>query len=68
MVIYFEKLFYKILFIPGDKTLWDKVASDANNPLHERLPNKLERSLRPRGHNYELPLIRTERLQDDCLF
>ena len=43
-----------------DKKLWDKVTSDANNPLHELLPNGLEGSLRPRGHNYELPLIRTE--------
>ena len=34
-----------------DKKLWDKVTSDANNPLHKLLPNTLERSLRLRGHN-----------------
>ena len=56
-----------------DKKLWDEVTSDANNPLHELfLPNRLERSLRPRGHNYELVLIRTERFQSSyinrCLF
>ena len=28
-----------------NKKLWDKVTSDANNPLHELLPNRLERSL-----------------------
>ena len=55
-----------------DMKLWDKMTSDTNNPLHELLPNRLERSLRPRGHNYELPLIRTERFKNSyinrCLF
>ena len=55
-----------------DKKLWDKVTSNVNNPLHELLPNRLERPLRPRGHNYELPLIRTERFKNSyinrCLF
>ena len=34
-----------------DKKLWDRVTSDANNPLQELLSNTLQRSLQPRGHN-----------------
>ena len=50
-----------------DKKLWDKVTSDASNPLHELLQNKVERSLRPRDHNYELLLIRTERFKSSYI-
>ena len=45
-----------------DKKLWNKITSTENNALLELLPEK-SRLLRPRGHAYELPLVRTERFK-----
>ena len=62
----------KEIICSRDKKLWDKVTSNVNNPLHELLPNNLARLLRPRGHVYELPRIRTECFKNSyinrCLF
>ena len=62
----------KEIICSRDKKLWDKVTSNVNNPLHELLPNNLARPLRPRGHVYELPRIRTECFKNSyinrCLF
>ena len=44
-----------------DRKLWNKIINDIDNALQELLPNKLNRPLRQRGHEFELPLIRTER-------
>ena len=43
-----------------------------DNALQELLPNKLNRPLRQRGHEFELPIIRTERYKrffiNRCLY
>ena len=52
----------------------EKILDDENNALslRELLPNKLNRTLRQRGHDFELPLVRTERFKKSfvnrCLF
>ena len=46
-----------------DKKLWNKITSTEDNALLELLPEKRSRLLRPRGHEYELPLVRTERFK-----
>ena len=55
-----------------DKKLWNKITSTENNALLELLPEKRSRLLRPRGHAYELPLVRTERFKrsfiNRCLY
>ena len=42
------------------------------DPLHNLLPNKLNHPLRKRGHDFELPIIKTERFKNvfinRCLF
>ena len=55
-----------------DKKLWNKITSTEDNALLEQLPEKRSRLLRPRGHEYELPLVRTERFKrsfiNRCLY
>ena len=67
-----EKLNIKEISIKRDKKLWDKVIHNKDNALQELLPDKLNRHLRPRGHEFELPLVRTERFKSSfvnrCLF
>ncbi len=43
-----------------DKELWNKIRNNENNALQELLPNKINRPLRQTGHEFELPLVRTE--------
>jgi len=57
-----------------DKKLWDKI-TDINliTALHDLLPPKRTMlMLRKRGHNYTIPLVRTERFKrtfiNRCLF
>ena len=42
------------------------------NALHNFLPSKLNRPLRRRGHDFELPIVKTERFKNAfinrCLF
>ena len=55
-----------------DKKLWNKITSTEDNVLLELLPGKRSRLLRPRGYEYELPLVRTERFKrsfiNRCLY
>ena len=56
-----------------DKKLWDKILANPNrHALHMLLPPKRKLQLRDRGHDYELPNIRTERFKrvflNRCLF
>ena len=55
-----------------DKKMWNKITSTEDNALRELLPEKRSRLLRPRGHEYELPLVRTERFKrsfiNRCLY
>ena len=46
--------------------MWNKITSTEDNALRELLPEKRSRLLRPRGHEYELPLVRTERFSVHC--
>ncbi len=51
-----------------DKKLWNKIINNENNyALQELLPNKINRPLRQRGHEFELPLVRTERYKRSFL-
>ena len=43
-----------------DKKLWDKFLANPSHALHTLLPPKRKLQLRDRGHDYELPNIRTE--------
>ena len=67
-----NKLNFKDVILDRDKKLWMKILNNENNALRELLPNKLNRTLRPRAHDYELPLVRTERFKNTfvnrCLF
>jgi hypothetical protein len=58
-----EKSNFRELINKRDKRLWKKILDDENNALRELLPNKLNRTLRQRGHDFELPLVRTERFK-----
>ena len=67
-----NKLNFTDVYLDRDKKLWMKILDNEKNALRELLPNKLNRALRPRAHNYELPLVRTERFKNAfvnrCLF
>ena len=56
-----NKLNLKDVILDRDKKLWMKILNNERNALRKLLPNKLNRTLRPRAHNYELPLVRTEK-------
>ena len=55
-----------------DRKLWIKIINNKDNALQELLPNNLNRPLRQRGHEFELPIIRTERYKrsfiNRCLY
>ena len=69
-----EKLNFRKAISERDKKLWTKILNNRNNALREfeLLPNKLNRTLRQRGNDFELPLVRTERFKNSfvnrCLF
>ena len=56
-----DKFNFSEVISDRDRKLWNKIINDIDNALQELLPNKLNRPLRQRGHEFELPLIRTER-------
>ena len=49
-----------------------KITNNHTNALYSLLPNKLIRPLRQRGHDFELPIVKTERFKNvfinRCLF
>ena len=63
---------FKKLIIDRDMRLWTKITKDTSNALYNLLPNKLNRPLRQRGHEFELPSLKTERFKNSfvnrCLF
>ena len=63
---------FKKLIIDRDMRLWTKITKDTSNALYNPLPNKLNRPLRQRGHEFELPSLKTERFKNSfvnrCLF
>ena len=67
-----EKSNFRKVISERDKKLWTKILNNRNNALRELLPNKLNRTLRKRRHDFELPLIRNERFKNSfvnrCLF
>ena len=62
----------KNLIIDRDMRLWTKITKDTSNALYNLLLNKLNRPLRQRGHEFELPSLKTERFKNSfvnrCLF
>ena len=44
-----------------DGVLWEKITADPNHALQASLPPTRQLELRDRGHEYELPRVRTER-------
>ena len=67
-----KRIFIKEIREKRDKRLWRKITLADKNALLELLPGKRNKKLRPRGHDYELPLVRTERYKrsfvNRCLF
>ena len=67
-----KRIFIKEIRDKRDKRLWRKITLSDDNALLELLPGKRNKKLRPRGHDYELPLVRTERYKrsfvNRCLF
>jgi hypothetical protein len=63
---------FKATISSRDKKLWSRIINDDNNALHNLLPSKLNRPLRRRGHDFELPNVKTERFKNTfinrCLF
>ena len=55
-----------------DRDLWEKITTDPNHALQVLLPPSRQLELRNRGHEYELPRVRTERFKrvfvNRCLF
>ena len=55
-----------------DRVLWKKITTDPNHALKTLLPPRRQLELRDRGHNYELPRVRTQRFKrvfvNRCLF
>ena len=55
-----------------DKLLFNKITTTKDHPLQDLLPPKRSRMLRKRGHEFQLPQIRTERYKNSfmnrCLF
>ena len=58
-----NKLNFKDVILDRDKKLWMKILNNEKNALGNIL-SQLNRTLRPRAHNYELPLVRTERFKN----
>ena len=67
-----QKLHIVDIINTKDKKLWDKIIANPSHALHTLLPPKRNLQLRDRGHDYELPNIRTERFKqvflNRCLF
>ena len=67
-----DKFTFSEVISDRDRKLWNKIINYKDNALQELLPNKLSRPLRQRGHEFELPLIRTERYKrsfiNRCLY
>ena len=67
-----EKFNFSEVISDRDRKLWMKIINNKDNALQELLPNKLNRPLRQRGHEFELPMIRTERYKrsfiNRCLY
>ena len=61
-----EEINFVEIISKKDLKLWNNIMSNKNNALHELLPNRLNRPLRQRGHEFELPIVRTERFK--CSF
>ena len=59
-----EKSNFRKVISERDKKSWTKILNNRNNALRELLPNKLNRTLRQREHDFELPLVRTERFKN----
>jgi hypothetical protein len=63
---------FKATISNRDKKLWSRIINDDKNALHNLLPSKLNRPLRRRGHDFELPIVKTERFKNAfinrCLF
>jgi hypothetical protein len=56
-----EKVDFREIITDRDRKLWKRIINNEHNSLQELLPNKINRPLRQRGHEFELPLVRTER-------
>ena len=67
-----EKFNFREVISDRDRKLWMKIINNKDNALQELLPNKLNRLLKQRGHEFELPIIRTERCKrsfiNRCLY
>ena len=67
-----DKFNFSEVISDRDRKLWNKIINDKDNALQELLPNKLNRPLRQRGHEFELPVIRTDRYKrsfiNRCLY
>ena len=67
-----EKFNFSEVISDGDRKLRTKIINNKDNALQELLSNKLNRPLRQRGHEFELPIIRTERYKrsfiNRCLY
>ena len=50
-----EKVNFREIIMDRDKKLWNKIINNENNALQELLLNKINRPLRQRGHEFELP-------------
>ena len=63
---------FKAIISNRDKKLWTKIINHEKNALHILLPNKINRPLRPRGRDFEVPIVKTERFKtafiNRCLF
>ena len=45
-----------------------RITNGQTNTLHSLLPNKLNRPLRQRGHDFELPIIKTEGVKNVTVY
>jgi hypothetical protein len=63
---------FKATISNRDKKLWSRIINDDKNALHNLLSSKLNRPLRRRGHDFELPIVKTERFKNAfinrCIF
>ena len=55
-----------------DRHLWDNIIANENHCLYDMLPNRRNRSLRNRGHDFILPRVKTDRFKrcflNRCLY
>lgn len=55
---------FKEIMLNRDKKLWSRIINDDTNALHNLLPSKLNCSLRQRGHDFEVPILKTDRFKN----